>query len=420
MPAKASRTAGPDTLLPAPAVIELLGIKPQTLYAYVARGWIRGVAQAGRKTKLYMREDVERLRLRSQARAGHGATAAAALHWGQPVVATALTEITSDGPRYRGRLATELAAVGVAYETTAELLWTGLWQPESPPWQVPALPPEYLRIVRAMPRASQSGYADRVAALVHLLNDVHGGQAEAASGSLLPPAREILQVAAGAISCLRSPSLPLVPRAGERIAGIAARAVGCRGRADVIAALDFALTLTADHELTPSTFIARIVASAGGGIHACLAAGASGFHGPLAGAGADSLAALVLASRSRPMLLDRLKESLDRGIEPGGFNHPLYPHGDPRARAMLEYVARLRTRSPKARLLLDAAAEAEAKLGLRPALATGLVALQLAFDLPYGMASALNLLGRLAGMTAHVQEQRMTGTLIRPRARYTA
>jgi hypothetical protein len=53
-----------------------LQVKPQTLYAYVSRGYIRSLpAQAAgptpRRGSVYSRDDVDKMRARSLARAGH-------------------------------------------------------------------------------------------------------------------------------------------------------------------------------------------------------------------------------------------------------------------------------------------------------------------------------------------------------------
>ncbi|MGH7436127.1 MAG: helix-turn-helix domain-containing protein, partial [Polyangiaceae bacterium] len=112
----------------------LLGVKRETLYAYASRGLLRSEPASpgeGRR-RLYHREDLERLKARHDARAGHGPVAAGALRWGEPVLASALTAIDARGPRYRGHVATELAAA-TSFEAVAELLWTGAL-PASPRW----------------------------------------------------------------------------------------------------------------------------------------------------------------------------------------------------------------------------------------------------------------------------------------------
>ena len=77
--------------LSAKQALEILGVKPQTLYVYVTRGWIRAIAQRNTRGKLYSRDDIERMRMRSLARAGHGPAAASAMHWGEPVMASSIT-----------------------------------------------------------------------------------------------------------------------------------------------------------------------------------------------------------------------------------------------------------------------------------------------------------------------------------------
>src|SRR3954469_4311514 len=113
----------PTELLDSRAAAKLLGVELRTLYAYASRGLVRSVRGARGLKRMYAREDLERLKARSSARAGHGAVAAGALRWGEPVLDSAITEITPQGPAYRGRLATDLAAQGVAFENVAELLW---------------------------------------------------------------------------------------------------------------------------------------------------------------------------------------------------------------------------------------------------------------------------------------------------------
>src|SRR3954469_15573655 len=96
-----------------------------------ARAAGRGGSGEGGRPRLYALADLERLRTRRDARAGHGAVAAGALRWGEPVLDSAITAITPRGPAYRGRLAVELAASGALFENVAELLWSG-YLPDSP------------------------------------------------------------------------------------------------------------------------------------------------------------------------------------------------------------------------------------------------------------------------------------------------
>jgi len=100
-----------------------------------------------------------------------------------------------------------------------------------------------------------------------------------------------------------------------------------------------------------------------------------------------------------------------------GFNHPLYPSGDPRATFLLGLADELA--GPNAlRNIHETIREAEADTGQRPALELGLVAMAQALGLPRRGASALWAVGRSVGWVAHVIEQRLSGQIIRPQARY--
>src|SRR5262245_40708159 len=117
-----------------------LGIQLRTLYAYVSRGQVRSVPGEHGRPRLYALADLERLRVRRDARAGHGAVAAGALRWGEPVLDSTITAITPHGPAYRGRLASELAAAGTPFENVAELLWSGYLPAAPVAWPRTALP----------------------------------------------------------------------------------------------------------------------------------------------------------------------------------------------------------------------------------------------------------------------------------------
>jgi len=117
-----------------------LGISVRSLYAYVSRGQVRSMPGERGRPRLYAFADLERLRVRRDARAGHGAVAAGALRWGEPVLDSAITAITARGPAYRGRLAVDLAEAAVPFENVAELLWSGYLPDARIAWPRVAIP----------------------------------------------------------------------------------------------------------------------------------------------------------------------------------------------------------------------------------------------------------------------------------------
>jgi citrate synthase len=179
--------------------------------------------------------------------------------------------------------------------------------------------------------------------------------------------------------------------------------------------------VSADHELNASTFAARVAASAGADLYACVGAALATVSGPRHGGACDRVEALVAEAGSPRRAAAVVHERARRGEAIPGFGHTLYPDGDPRARPLFASAAALgRGRAPMQRVqtvlaLVDAVGEARREL---PSVECGLVAVTAALELPPGSAAALFALGRAAGWIAHALEQRAAGYLLRPRARY--
>src|SRR3954465_11323801 len=91
----------------------LLGVKADTVYAYVSRGLLSRTRAADGRTSRFDAEEVRRLAARNR----RGAPEAAPIE-------TALTVIRDGALYYRGRNAAELAGT-TPFEAVANLLWTG-------------------------------------------------------------------------------------------------------------------------------------------------------------------------------------------------------------------------------------------------------------------------------------------------------
>ena len=182
--------------------------------------------------------------------------------------------------------------------------------------------------------------------------------------------------------------------------------------------LDAALILMADHELNISAFTARCVASAGATPYAVAIAGLSALQGVKHGGSVSRVEALLKEIRAPenagPFLSKRLKHG--EGIP--GFGHRLYPDGDPRARAMLHWLAEALPRSSTLTLSNAVIQKARALIGEEPNSDFALAVLARALGLPEGYGMGLFALGRTIGWLAHALEQYQSNRLIRPRARY--
>jgi citrate synthase len=397
----------------AAAAIRLLGVKRETLYAYASRGLVRSVvAPPGSRGHLYLREDLERLRARRDARSGHGPVAAAALKWGEPVLTSAITRLDASGPAYRGVPAVRLAETGTSFEATAELLWTGTAPRERPAWQ--RLPRATLSAVAAhVPRGTPPlqtmllvapALGVRDPARVHLAEEAEHERA-----------RRLI----GALAATMGGGLGAPVADAPTIAGLALQALGVlRPTGRSLALVEKALVLSADHELNASTFAARVTASAGADLYACVTAALAVITGPLHGGAADRVAALVdevgHPDRARAVVTARAA----RGEIIPGFGHTLYRDGDPRAQPLLDGARAIGGRRRSLAALFALADAVRALRGEAPTVDLGIVAIALALGLPAGAPSALFALGRLAGCVAHVVEQRAQGFLLRPRAHY--
>ena len=102
-----------------------------------------------------------------------------------------------------------------------------------------------------------------------------------------------------------------------------------------------------------------------------------------------------------------------------GFNHPLYPMGDPRARRLVEIARELSINAngsfPYDSLLKEMLVKEKA----RPSIEAALVILCQVIGMPYRSAGAVLAIARCAGWVAHLIEQRLAGTMLRPRARFS-
>ena len=421
MATQTSALPAANDLLTRTQALDVLAVKPATLYTYVSRGLIRRLATRGRKQSLYYREDVERVRARHDARASEGVVAAAAVRYGEPIVPTSITEITAEGPRYRNRSAVELAASGVSFEATAELLWTGMLREEAA-WHFDPPSTELSKAAQELAaRSANRDLHDSFAMLTTLTGMSLGAPQDrvAETASQLLAARQLIFTLTGCFGVLGKSGRYRVPRAGESIAEAIARSTEVEPNPKVIAALNAALTLAADHELNPATFVARIAASSEGDLHSCVAAAISTNAGTRIARGCDRLDNLLRDPANWQGLSQRLAQ---RGSGPDiaawGFSHPLYPAGDPRGACLLRVVERVNERRvPISRLLRDIEI-VKKDYRLTPRFETSLVLLCIALRMPAGTAAGLYTLGRIAGWVAHIAEQRLAGFLIRPRAKF--
>jgi citrate synthase len=175
-----------------------------------------------------------------------------------------------------------------------------------------------------------------------------------------------------------------------------------------------ALVLLADHELNASTFTVRCAASTGLNLFDSIIAGLVALKGPKHG-GAGVLAAQLLKTLGDGDVAPLVRERVALGERFAGFGHGVYRHGDPRARALLDALARAGAAPKLVSEIPDRITEATGEfVNIDYALA---VLVHVLGQAP-GNELVLFAMARTVGWIAHASEQLQHGRLIRPRARY--
>ena len=198
-----------------------------------------------------------------------------------------------------------------------------------------------------------------------------------------------------------------------------------RGEADPrhVTAIDTYWICTAEHGLNASTFTARVVASAGADCGAALSSAVGALSGPLHG-GAPAYVIPMLDEAAALGDPERwVRETLESGRRIMGFGHRVYRAEDPRSRLLKRTAKELESpRVEVAEELERAALVALQERHPERVRATNVeyysaVLLDVA-DIPPALAPAMFACSRVAGWSAHILEQKRTGRLFRPSARY--
>jgi citrate synthase len=388
-------------MLPSEEAARRLGVKVSTLYAYVSRGLLASHPEPGGRRSLFDLGDIERLAVRQ--RGGRQVESRLA------TITTGVTQLRQDdGPFYRGRRATELAAE-MTFEEVASLLWE-VEPGAGDDWEAPDIGIRPPALVQASDRM-------RWALVMCAANDPL--RADARPTSVARAARRVIAALTDAVGMSPVPDGPV---AGTSIAQRLARRLdgGARGGGVSLsaAAVNAALVLMADHELSTSTVAVRIAASTQADIYDALLAGLATMAGPLHG-GASQQAYELLVAVERDGAARALNDILRWQKHLPGFGHVIYKSRDPRFHALWELAAPLLSEERREHFLqvmeLAAAHDVPA-----PNCDLALAALSWGTDMPPDAGRTIFTIARIAGWTAHYSEERLEPPLrFRARAVYS-
>lgn len=298
-------------------------------------------------------------------------------------------------------------------------MWNGVLPQRRSDWRFIKPTREFIRFTENMGKVASANSSRRIMALTtEAYAACAGRNAELQLGAPALAARDLIQKLAPVFGFLSTPPTYRLGEEHEPIASVVSRSSGLTVTPEVLDAIDSCLILAADHELAPSTFAARIAASAGADIFACVNSALGAFEGLLTGMGCDEAENALIGARSPKAFVESIVLRRANKMPISGFGHPLYPRGDPRAALLLKMTRAIAGRNPTLVKLLGCIDGVGNETGLAPNLAVALVAMSHALRMPRQSAGALMALGRTAGWVAHAFEQRLAGFLVRPRAKY--
>jgi len=356
-----------------------LGISRATLYAYVSRGLLERRTAVDGKTSMYSVDDLDRLHARSRRRAAQPRPSI------DVQISTAVTRLDEHGLWYRGQDAVELART-TGFEAVAELLWSGTLPPARPDWP-------------------SAGVGDRTAAA-------------SAVDALGPSATALQEMTVTAVVLGARHAADDPPAAARRLLAVTAAPRGRSRRGPLaerlarqwhrsptpalVAAIDRALVLLADHELSTSTLAARVAISVRADAYSAFTAGLATVTGQLHGSAAGG-AYRLLREAAESGARDTVGRRLAQGERIPGFGHTVYRDGDPRLEPLLEAAWELPGAAERRASVDEVLREAGLRLDHRPNVDFGLAVLAylggLDPDVPI-FATA-----RVAGWAAHCLEE---------------
>nr|WBO80772.1 citrate synthase family protein [Streptomyces sp. SBE_14.2] len=397
----------PSRRLTTKEAAELLGVKPETVYAYVSRGLLSSSRMPSGRGSTFDAKEVEALARRNRRDSGGTSGSGHEL-----AVRTRITLIDADRYYFRGVDATELA-LRHSYEEVAEWLWTGRLRPGTTFDAPEATATAARRAADALPEHTGPTDRLRVAAIAAATADPL--RFDLSEDAVLGTARTLIPTLVAALPPVRRghrDTGPLAARLWARLSGLPADE-------DCVRVLDTALALLVDHDLAASTLAVRVAASARAHAYAAVSAGLGVLEGPLHGAASGLAHRMLLDVLDRGDAAPVIAEELRAGRRIPGLGHRLYPGEDPRARVLFELLERIPRAEPALAAARDVVSTTARHTPLHANVDLALAVFTATCGMPATAGETIFAVARTAGWIAHALEEYGERPLrIRPSGHY--
>lgn len=402
---------------------ERLGVKPETVYAYVSRGQLSSRRTPGGRGSTFDAAEVDALARRTGRREPSSPA-------GDLVFRTGITLIEPDRYFFRGVDATELARHH-GYEEVAEWIWTGELRPGIRFTAADDSLTAARRTAAAMPRHSSSTDRLRAAAAAAASSDPL--RFDLSPEGVLASARNLIPTLVGA--------LPLAgaPEGGAGDGGRGGAGEGARGGAGAslaaqlwekltarpadaasLTVLDTALALLADHDLAASTLAARVAASTHAHPYAVVSAGLGVLEGPLHGAASGPAHRMLSEAVDRGGAAPVVADHLRAGRRVPGLGHRLYKGEDPRASVLFALLDAVPQAAPAMAAAREVVTTTARHTPLHANVDLALAVLSVTYGMPAEAGETVFAVSRTAGWIAHAMEEYTERPLrMRPSGQYT-
>lgn len=371
-----------DTRISAADAAARLGVKRETVYAYVSRGLLTSERHIDGKSSTFDPAEIDRLRRKKNDR--------------QPgrlevPITSAITEVLDGSVAYRSHRIDDL--VGVGFEAAAELLWTGELGPAAAWTTDPRIAAAIRPAIDALgPTATP---IDRMMAGVVAAAAADPFRADRSPAGVTSSARVLVRTIVDSLPGAADPT-------GERIADrLWSRLTDAEPAPDL---LDLALVLLADHGMATSTLAARLAASTRAAPHAVLLAGLGAVSGPLHGAASG-----VVHELFEHAAIDgadvAIAEVIHRDGKVPGFGHFIHRTRDPRHDLLMAALGEAGLPDERLDVIASVVARTADRIAVAPNVDLALGALTYASGMDQSAGEIIFAIARTAGWLAHALEE---------------